>query len=328
MKAFTVSKRIAWYGLLFIFCFFVFSYYENVSSGASITGLFPADPAQLRSPGSLAVGGDGTVYVVDGYQDRVQVFDEKGNHLGTIPAARPAAVAVAPDGTLYVGSHRDYSVAILKNGKHAGALGNGSGEFSSIRDIAVDQATGDVYVADAVANAVKVYYNSGLPKAVLAGFHDPAGIAVNDQAVYVLDAPVTMGEGGISTGSRISLLSRDGVPLGSIGQDAASAGARKRPSDIAVDRSGRIYVSDTAQNAVLIYAGTGALLGSITSASGELSRPVSLALSPRGTLYVSSSETGRIATIGTGSISVPEGTLSTTEGNTTQGAIASGAPAN
>lgn len=321
MKVARLTWWITRYGLLFIFCFFVSSYSDFALSGTLITKTFPADPVQLRNPGSLAVGGDGTVYVVDGYRDRVQVFGNSGNYIGTVPVSRPSAVAVASDGTLYIGSHRDYSVIIVKDGKHAGALGNGIGEFSSIRDIAVDQATGDVYVADAVANTVRVYYNSGMLKSVFGVFHAPAGIAVSDQAVYVLDAPIANADGTTSTGSRISLLGRDGTLLSRIEQADASGSVIKRPSDIAVDRSGRIYVSDTAQNIVLMYAGTGAYLGSIESASGDLSRPVSLALSPDGILYVSSSDTGRIVQVEPGSLAFSAGPLSI-ETKTIRGAIA------
>jgi hypothetical protein len=259
------------------------------------------DSSRLWSPGKLALDG-GAVYAVDGYKNRVQKLDSGGSLLQSLKIDQPSAVAAGSGGILYIGSHRDYSVAVYKQGRLTGFLGDGKNEFSSILDIAVDQTMGDVYVVDGVKNVVKVYASSGSPKASFFGFNAPLAVAVTDDEVYVLDAPVTATAKGQGTGSRISIFSKSGAPLRSIDERTAKDGAMRKPVDIAVDARGNIFIADAGRNGVLVYDTRGECTGMIT---GEPFRSsVALALSRDGRLYVSSSDTHSIVEVGlAGSVS-------------------------
>jgi len=300
MKPKNARVTILFCGLLAVFCMFVAPAVHAVVSVP--VGKIPADTSLLWSPGRMALDNESALYVVDSYKNRVQKFDSAGNYSGTIEIARPSAVAVAPDGTIYIGSHRDFSVAVYQNGKCTGYLGTGGNEFSSIRDLAVDAITGDIYVVDNVKNEVKVYYSSGVPKGRLSGFNLPAGVAVTADGVYVLDAPVIAPHGGSGqgTGSRISLFNKSGMFQRSIDEYNGDGGQMARPTGIAVDRFGNIYVSDAARRSVLVYGGTGAYIGALVSATNDLNTAVSLALTRDDRLYVSSSETHSIVEIGLG----------------------------
>lgn len=271
-----------------------------------------AGASNLWQPGRIAVGSALELYVVDSYKNRVQQFDRSGRYLGTIGLARPSAVAAAPDGTIYIGSHRSYSVSRYKNGKRISALGGGRHEFSSVRDIAVDPVLGDVYVVDTVKNTVKVYYPSGIPKGAFAGLHLPIGVAVTADAVYVLDAPVIAASGGqgAATGSRISVYGKGGNLERSITESGADGGQMLRPVGIAVDRFGNIFVADALRKAVLVYAANGAYVGRVESAADAINAPAALALSPDNRMYVSSSETHSIIEIGlAGTVYATQGRL-------------------
>lgn len=62
-----------------------------------------AGPRALNRPTSVAVDGDGHVYVADRGNDRIAVFDAAGTFLGALPAAQPERVEVdARRGTIYV----------------------------------------------------------------------------------------------------------------------------------------------------------------------------------------------------------------------------------
>jgi DNA-binding beta-propeller fold protein YncE len=69
-----------------------------------------AGPGELNLPRDLAVGKDGRLYVVDGGNFRVQVFDAAGQFVKSFGSvgkqfgqfARPKEVAVGPDGNVYV----------------------------------------------------------------------------------------------------------------------------------------------------------------------------------------------------------------------------------
>jgi DNA-binding beta-propeller fold protein YncE len=152
-----------------------------------------------------------------------------------------------------------------------------------------------VYVADAAANVVKLYDPSGSPLQTLGGFHAPVAVALSHDAVYVLDAPLTAAGGGgaETTGSRLTVLNKAGAPLQSFA-DLQMA----RPTGIAVDAFGHIFVSDASRRAVLVYSSEGALIGTMASAEGDLNTPVSVVLSRDGRLYVSSSETHSIVEVG------------------------------
>jgi sugar lactone lactonase YvrE len=286
-------------------CFLISAINAAHASDSIIIGRI-TDPS-LWSPGKLAVNRHGSVFVVDSYKNCIRQYDAKGSYEGQIPVNRPSAVASSPDGKLYIGSHQDYSVAIYKQGKITGYFGAGKNEFLSIADIAVDETTGDVYVADTKAHLIKRYYSSGTPKETLSGFHLPAAVFVSGTGVYVLDAPIipcpetgaaaASGEGQPQCmGIRIAILDKKGGPQRSINESGSDY--MTRPTDIAVDAFENVYVGDASQKAVLVYDRLGSFIGTITSALDDLHFPVSLVISRYGNLYVSSSETHSITEIG------------------------------
>ncbi|MBI5847466.1 MAG: NHL repeat-containing protein [Nitrospirae bacterium] len=245
----------------------------------------------LWSPGRLAVGADGTLYVVDSYKNHILKFDRNGNYIGDISFPRVSAVAVAPNGTLYIGSHQDYAVSIVSNGKVVGHLGAGANEFRSIRDIAYDASTGLIYVIDNVGNAVRIYDESGRYANMIEGVNLPIAIEVTAEAIYIIDAPIVKDENSLTTASRVSIFDKNYSLIGTI-HDYGKA-QMFRPTDIAVS-DGILYVTDAVTNSVLLFDEAGALLGEIQSNAGDLQTAVSLAISSNGILYVSSSDTHRI----------------------------------
>lgn len=272
----------------------------KLPSGMQELGRITAEKSVLYTPGQLTVGGDGTLYVVDGYRHHVLKFSREGTYLGDIRIQQPSAVAVAPDGTLYIGSHKDYSVAIYRNGKFSGYLGSGPGEFRSIRDIAVDGGKGDVYVVDNLDNVVKAYSSSGKPLFVIDNLLLPIGVAVKKGKIYVLDAPERFDpEGRSTTGARIVVFDRAGTILDEFESDGESEGRMVKPTDVDADGSGNIYFSDALSSTVMVLDASGQKIGEIKGSGAELQVPVSLAVSDDGRLFVSSSENRSIFVIGT-----------------------------
>jgi len=287
-------------------------YPVNAADMVNIGKITP-DPSRLWSPGRLAVGNDGTIYVVDSYKNRVQKFDGKGTPLGPIPVSRPSAIAASPNGNVYIGSNDAYAVAIYKRGERTGYLGAGKNEFGSISDIAVDKSTDDIYVVDLKKHVVKIYDASGSAKGMRDGFTAPAAVAVTDTAVVVLDAPAVpcpttiMVKGevipcpectGPCSGSRISVLDKAGNLMQSITESDAKKDNMVRPVALAADTQGNIYVADALRKNILVYNLQCKFIGELVSAQDDLHGPVSLALSRDNSLYVSSSETRSIVEIG------------------------------
>jgi DNA-binding beta-propeller fold protein YncE len=254
--------------------------------GVEYLGQLSAGQAVLSGPGRLALGGDGTLYVTDGYRNHVAMFNGIGAYKGDIPMPNASAVAVSPGGTVYAGSHKDYSVAIVKNGKVDGYLGMGAGEFKSVTDIAVNAGTGNVYVADSVGNAVKVYTASGRKVGEITDVHCPMGVTVADNQVFILNNVAVTDTSGASMGaSEVAVYNASGNFVRYFGDAGLENCQLARPTAITAAQ-GMIYVSDAGRDAVLVYDATGACLGEIKADDGGLDIPVSVALSGDGVLFV------------------------------------------
>ncbi len=122
----------------------------------------PAPPGgQFNEPWGVAVAPDGSVYVTDTWNHRVQKFSAEGNFLtmwGRFGQAEtpdafwgPRGIAVDKDGRVYVADTGNKRIAIFNgNGEFVtqfGSVGMDPGQFDEPVGVAVS-ATGWVYVAD------------------------------------------------------------------------------------------------------------------------------------------------------------------------------------
>ena len=211
----------------------------------------------LSGPEGIAVNpADGTLYVADSGNNRVLRFPRPVGQSGRIsPDAvigqldftssvsaavnasslnAPAAVAIGPNGDLFVSDSGNNRVLDFPAGAGTGASAvrvfGQPGMTTAVRPtlvspqtlsapegITVDQAS-NLYVADGGANRVLIYPNTQNAP--------PAGIA----ATFVI--------GQASFGTAAS----------------GGSGNFKIPSDVGVDSSGNIYVADSGNNRVLMYS--------------------------------------------------------------------------
>lgn len=159
----------------------------------SPTGGYLGALSGLSTPEGVALSpSGGVVYVADTGAGAIMRFSSSGRalgRLGTVALRMPVAVAVAPDGSLYVadaGLRRVFELspsgALLTSW---GGPGRRPGRFAEPSGIAVD-ASGDVFVADRFADRVQKFSSDGHPLAVwgLSGggpgqLSSPRGLAVN-----------------------------------------------------------------------------------------------------------------------------------------------------
>jgi DNA-binding beta-propeller fold protein YncE len=302
----------------------------------------------LRSPDNVAVDQRGNVYVADRLNNRIQKFNSQGQFLarwgrnggdGTRGSGNgefrgPRGVTTDLSGGVWVadsGNNRiqkfDSSgrfIARLGRNRGDGTRGIGNGEFNDPRGLATD-AQGNLYVADHGNNRIQKLFRNG---AFLARFgrnggggtrglgngefNNPRGVAVDRGGnIYVADKNNNRIQKLDAAGRFLTTWGRNGGD----GSSGTGNGEFRAPYSVSVDRSGIVYVADTANNRVQAFTANGAFLfrfgrnggdGSAGSAPGEFRAPYGVAADCRGNVYVSDEDNSRIQKFGDASAPPPQ----------------------
>ena len=277
--------------------------------------------ARFNNPGGVTADGAGNLYVTDSYSETIRKVvmatgavttlagsaDTYGSADGTGPTARfnnPLGVTMDGAGNLYV---------VDKSS-------------STIRKVVI--ATGAVTTLAGTAGMIGVQDGTG----PTARFYYPGGMAMDGAGnLYVADTngdtirKVVVATGVVTT------------PVGSPGSGSADgtgpAAHFNRPSGVAVDGAGNLYVADTgnhtirkvvvATGTVTTLAGTAGVIGS-TDGTGSAARfhsPSAVALDGAGNLYVADTGNSTVRRI-----QISSGSVATVVGVAGQGEVKLGPP--
>ena len=210
---------------------------------------------------AIAVDHVGNVYVADGYSDRIQKFDPQGTWLRTWggPGSvnglfnTPVDLAVDFDGNVYVLDAHNYRVQKFdSNGTWIfswDGIGTPEGSFGILMGIGVDEA-GNVSIIDidgADNWRIRKFGAQGQRLAVWGGVGTQTRFPLNldvDQAgnVFVVDSQY-----------QIFKFSPDGSLLAMWGGSVYGFDVQAQYSDIKVDPSGHVYVTDPGNHRVQIF---------------------------------------------------------------------------
>ncbi len=184
------------------------------------SGIAGTAEGQLFAPRNIAVAADGTIYVLDSGNQRVQVYDPQGNLINSW-----------------------------------GEPGSGDGQFSPEGDgpwgIGVDDQF--VYVADTWNHRIQKFTRDGTFVAAFGQSGDASSAANNGLGLFFGPRNILMGDDGLiyinDTGNhRIQYMDKDGVFLGQIGltgQLGSNPGEFYEPVGAAQGNDGSIFVTDT-----------------------------------------------------------------------------------
>jgi uncharacterized protein (TIGR03663 family) len=289
-------------------------YGDKVTKVASIRqfGSQGSADGQFSGARGVAVAPDGSIYVADQGNHRIQKFDPTGRFVlkwgskgsGDGQFDSPSGVAVDKTGNVWVTDLWNHRVQefdangtfLTKFGSFANAAGQSQpGRFFGPRYLAVGP-DGSVYVSDTGNKRIQKFKSDGSFVAAwgTAGngagqFEEPMGLTFDAQGnLYVAD----------TWNRRIQKLTADGqfqslIPVASWPSAQTTTGE----PNLAVTASGAIVATDPLRARVLVFGPNGELQsawGGQGSDASSLNAPTGLALAPTGEVVVMDSNNNRV----------------------------------
>jgi predicted membrane-bound mannosyltransferase/DNA-binding beta-propeller fold protein YncE len=274
---------------------------------------------QFVAPRGIAAAPDGSLYVADSMNHRIQHIDKEGKLIaqwgtfgsvdqGNAPGGtfnEPWGVGLGPDGSVYVADTWNHRVQkFTANGDFVAMWGapisdpTGAVKFYGPRAIAVD-AQGRVFVTDTGNKRVLVFTSDGelitefgSPGAGEGQLDEPVGLAVDDQGnVYVAD----------TWNRRVQIFApgADGqyAPVAIWDVNAWFGTTAEIKPYLAVDANHHVFLTDPSTCRILEFTERGVVLN-VWGKCGEdqfsLNSPTGLAIDPLGGIWVSDSRHDRL----------------------------------
>jgi DNA-binding beta-propeller fold protein YncE len=255
---------------------------------------------QLSQPSDVAVSDDGRIYVVDGVNSKVKIFNQSGQAIASFGTAgsgngefkNPLGIDIDRSGRVYIADSGNHRVQIFdRDGSFIAAI---EIHFKKKHppdptDVAVDESRNRCYVVDNDNHQILVYDLASLklistyggPGSGKRAFRYPFLVALDKaQYLYIVDV--------INT--RVQVLNPEGLFVNFIGAWGVEKGEFFRPKGVALDKKDRIYVSDSYLGVIQIFDSTGDFYAAVgepaKGAPKKFKTPVGIFMDHRDRLYV------------------------------------------
>ncbi len=297
---------------------------RQVITATVVIGGFGVEPGRFNTPHDVAIGPDGTIYITDGGNHRVQAFAPDGRFLrawgsfcalyesgqpgcvdpdgaGPMPLGagqfnEPWGIAVAPDGSVYIADLWNHRIQqFTPDGRFLRAWGGfaqasqdpqeNPGLFFGPRDLVV---VGDrLYVTDTGNKRIQVFTPDGRfleawggPGVLPGRLDEPVGIAA------LLDGRLVVAD---TWNRRIQIFMPDGTPVRAWEIAGWLDPSVTNKPHVAVDARGRIFATDPTGFRVLVFNEQGDPLlsfGQYGEDAASFGLPQGIAIGPDGRVWV------------------------------------------
>lgn len=284
-------------------------YITNLQANAVLT----TTNGQFNSPKNMAFAPDGSIYVADTNNHRIQKFDaahkfvSEWGSMGTAPGQfnEPWAVAVGQDGSVYVADTWNHRIQKFDaNGtfiKAWGTFGDVGEKFDTNldqlygpRDIAISK-DGNLWVTDTGNERVIEFSPDGDALTSFGGtggdvgkFLEPVGIAIDkDGNFFIAD----------TWNRRIQVFNSNFEPTLQIDVSGWDSQSVVNKPYIAVDAQGSIYITDPEGYRVIKYGKDGkprAVWGIPGSDLGGMQLPTGIVIDPNGQITIADAGNNRL----------------------------------
>ncbi len=213
-----------------------------------------------KSPQLFCVSKSGDIYVTNDLGG-IDILNYRGEYKGkldlsSVPNATSLVIQsfhLGDNGLFYIGDVKSGRIVVLDSSGNFlfqfGKKGNGEGEFLNAKAITTD--VDRLYILDPPLFRVSVYdkkdgrflFMFGQISSQLGGFSMPSSIDTDGERLFVVDTNRTM----------VIVFDREGKPIVEFGGVGKNPENLSWPSDVKVDRKGRIYVCDAGNGRIQVY---------------------------------------------------------------------------
>ena len=256
---------------------------------------------RMVRPMAVAVSSEGVLFVADPGAKGVHRFDrERGRYAllqrdDEVGLPSPVGLVAGPAGSVYVADSALAEIFVVTRAGNVARPLSLADALVQPTGLAFDAASGELYVADTGAHAIKVFRPDGSLRTTLGQrgvargeFNFPTLLWRDDDGrLFVTD----------SLNFRVQILDREGRVQGVFGKLGDGTGNLSRPKGVATDSFGHVYVVDSMFHAFQIFDAQGTFLlnvGAQGHGPGEFWLPSGIFIGSQDTIYVADAYNQRV----------------------------------